>query len=295
VTKFSLIVATFNRTVELNRLLNSLDQQSYKCFEVIVVDQNLDDRLVPMLQKHPELKILHLRSKLGVSRARNAGLSAADGDLIATPDDDCWYPSGLLANVNQWFDSHPDYDALFTGLRNESNQPMLPKWPPPAGPCTKGNVWDCTMASTAFLSRQIVDAVGGFDENLGLGPASIFKACEDIDYHIRPLAFGFRMWYEPGLTVYHPELDSPERLRSTTYPYALACGYVMRLHQYSWWFLLRRLLRSLGGAGLSVVTANMGRAKLYLIRFAGQFRGYVFGPSYVKRLAQSRSTVDDSA
>ena len=64
----SMIVATLNRVDELERLLDSLDSQTYKDFEVIVVDQNPDDRLRPVLERHPGLSIQYLRSARGVSR-----------------------------------------------------------------------------------------------------------------------------------------------------------------------------------------------------------------------------------
>lgn len=98
--KFSLIVATVGRTSELHRLLTSLDDQTYKNFELIVVDQNLDDRLENVIASFCDrLTIIHLTSPLGVSRARNAGIQKITGDIVGFPDDDCWYPHDLLQNV----------------------------------------------------------------------------------------------------------------------------------------------------------------------------------------------------
>src|ERR1039457_7675625 len=102
----SLIVATVNRVNELERLLDSLDSQTYKDFEIIVVDQNPDDRLVSIFQRHQSLSIHHLRSARGLSRARNVGLPDAKGEIIGFPDDDCWYPQQLLAHIKQAFNVH---------------------------------------------------------------------------------------------------------------------------------------------------------------------------------------------
>ena len=277
-TRFSLIVATVNRTAELGRLLASIDAQSYKGFEVIVVDQNHDDRLFAVLHQYPNLRISHLRSPLGASRARNIGLRAAACNIVVTPDDDWWYPPELLATVKQWFDSHPGYGGIFAGLRNEAGLPMLPKWPPDAGLCDKANVWDCTMTATAFLRRELVDAVGGFNEQLGPGPDTAFKACEDIDYCIRALETGARIYYDPAYVVYHPDLSSSARLQDKTYSYAQAYGYVLRIHHYPLSFFLKRALRSLGGAIFSLFKADFDRCRLYLLRAAGQLRGYFWGP-----------------
>ena len=283
----SLIVATIERVTELERLLNSLDAQTFKDFQVIVVDQNPDDRLVPIFRRHDGLRIKHLRSERGLSRARNVALPAVQGDIVAIPDDDCWYPDQLLATVTKWFETHPEFDALFTGARNADNKLMAPKWAPGACRCTKENVWHCTVSFTAFMRRQVVEAVGPFNEDIGTGSASSYQSSEDIDYFIRILGLGFRMWYEPSLTVHHPEVQSLDRLRKRVYGYALGIGYVLRVHGYSWWYFGKILARSLGGAVLNLCKANLPRAYLYVLRAVGQLQGYIFGPRDFRRMPKS--------
>ncbi len=281
----SLIVATLNRVEELERLLASLDAQTFEDFEVIVVDQNSHDRLVPVLKRHPALAIRHLRCELGVSRARNAGLRIATGDIIAVPDDDCWYPAQLLATVTEWFNLHPEFDALLTGARNADNKLMAPKWAPGPGRCTKKNIWHCAAgAFTGFLRRRVVTTVGFFDEEIGPGTPSKYQSGEDIDYFIRPLECGFAIWYEPSLTVHHPEMQSVDRLRKRVHGYALGVGYLLRVHGYSPWYLSKIVGRSLAGAVLNFFRGDIKRGRIYLERAAGQFEGYVFCPRDHKRL-----------
>jgi glycosyltransferase involved in cell wall biosynthesis len=273
----SLIVATVNRVDELQRLLTSLDAQTFKDFEVIVVDQNPDDRLTPVLQGHSGLRIQHLRSDRGLSRARNVGLRMAKGQILAFPDDDCWYPNTLLESVSRWFADHPEYDGLFTSVRTADNVPIVPMWPPPAGMCTRDNIWDCTVSFTAFLRRRLVDAVGEFDERLGLGADSPYQACEDNDYFIRPLTLGFRTWYEPELVVHHPKSRPPDVLSRKAYPSALSHGYVLARYGYSRFYWMRRMGRSFGGMTLALCRVDVAKARLYWLRAAGEFRGYLSG------------------
>ena len=269
----SLVVATWNRVAELERLLASLEAQTYKDFELILVDQNPDDRLVDLIKNHPGLRVRHLHSQLGVSRARNVGLRAAQGDIIAVPDDDCWYPASLLESVSGWLDRNPDFDAVFTTMRSADDQPVGPRWPP--GPClvTKTNLWASTIACTAFLRRAVTDSVGYFREDIGVGADSPYQSGEESDYLLRALAMGFRMWHEPAFTVHHPNLHSLERLRKMTYPYALGCGYVLRLHGYSWREFGAHLMRSIGGAVFSLCKGNISMVEVYLMRAVGQLRG----------------------
>ena len=47
--------------------------------------------------------------------ARNAGLAAASGEIIAFPDDDCWYPVDLLNRIDDWFNANSQYAVLAVG------------------------------------------------------------------------------------------------------------------------------------------------------------------------------------
>jgi glycosyltransferase involved in cell wall biosynthesis len=285
----SLIVATIDRVSELDWLLTSLDAQTYRDFEVIIIDQNTDARLTPVLRRHGGLAIRHLECERGASRARNAGLRVASGEIIGFPDDDCWYPASLLESVRGWLERNPDCDAVFTTMRSADNQPVGPRWPP--GPClvTKTNLWASTIACTAFLRRTVTDSVGCFREDIGVGANSPYQSGEESDYFLRGLALGFRMWYEPALVVHHPNLHSLERLRTKTYPYALGCGYVLRLHGYSWLGIGAHLVRSFGGAVFSLCKGNISMAEVYWMRGAGQLRGYCFGPRDLARVAEPRT------
>ena len=284
----SLVVATYNRVTELERLLASLDAQTCQDFEVLIVDQNRDDRLLPVLRRHQGLRLRHLRCEPGVSRARNAGLRAASGNILAIPDDDCWYPDGLIASVKEWFASHPDFGAVFAIMRDADGKPMGPRWPTGPCRCTKQNALACITAINGFLRREVTEAIGFFDENLGPGGASKYTAGEDADYLLRPFGLGVPMWYEPSLWVGHDDLHSLERQQRTSYPYGLAAGYVMRTHGYSWLFFAQQLARSLGGAAFSFCKADMVRMRNYFMRAAGQLRGYCLGPRELARLAESR-------
>jgi glycosyltransferase involved in cell wall biosynthesis len=285
----SLIVATIDRVSELDRLLTSLDAQTYRDFEVILIDQNTDGRLTPVLRRHGGLTIRHLESKPGAGRARNVGLRVASGEVICFPDDDCWYPASLLESVSGWLERNPDFDAVFTTMRSADNQPVGPRWPPGPVLVTKGNLWDSTIFVTAFLRRAVTDSVGYFREDIGVGANSPYQSGEESDYFLRGLALGFRMWYEPAFTVHHPNLHSIERLRMKTYAYALGCGYVLRLHNYSWLEFGGFFARSIGGAVFSLCKGDLPRAEDYLLRGAGQLRGYCFGPRDLARLAESRT------
>ena len=121
---FDIVVATVGRTTELDRLFESLASQSLRRFRVIVVDQNPDDRLDSVLARHAEaVPLIRIRSTEGLARARNAALRIADADIVAFADDDCWYPSGLLAQVADVLEAHPEWAGITGRVVDEHGRP----------------------------------------------------------------------------------------------------------------------------------------------------------------------------
>src|SRR6185503_13864256 len=81
-------------------------------FRTVIVDQNPPGLLDPILADFPSLRLIHTRSALGASRARNAGIALTDTPLIGFPDDDCWYTPGIVADVIARFERAPGMDVL---------------------------------------------------------------------------------------------------------------------------------------------------------------------------------------
>jgi len=97
----------------VRRFLSSLDSQTHRQFELIVVDQNKDGRLSPILEQYEKkFSIVRCTSKPGLSHARNVGLKCIAGDVVAFPDDECWYPPELLERVAAFLDAHPNVDGV---------------------------------------------------------------------------------------------------------------------------------------------------------------------------------------
>lgn len=277
----SLVVGTVNRTAELDRLLSSLDQQTYKGFEVLVVDQNLDDRVSIVLRKHKGLQISHLRSPRGLSKARNVGLAAASGTICAVPDDDCWYPPGLLESVNSWFMEHCEFGVLVTSRRDECGELQgPPRRSRHACECGRQNIWYDLTSWNAFWRRSVADDIGGFDERIGVGAETKFQAAEEMDYFLHAIDFGHRIWFEPSMSVIHPSIR--ERVFSQTYPYALGTGYVLRKHKYSIYLIAKDFVaRSLFGSVVSLFSADIPTTQMRLLRALGVVKGYLSARRYV--------------
>ncbi|MBL8659733.1 MAG: glycosyltransferase family 2 protein [Rhodospirillales bacterium] len=276
-SQFSLVLATVGRTHEVERLLCSLDRQEGATFELIVVDQNTDDRLVPYLESRKNrYPIQHLRrDRCGASGARNIGLRYVSGDIVAFPDDDCWYPDGLLETVNRVIAQNPCWDGVTCMSRDAKGAVSNGRFAEDEGFVNFLAAWAQAIEYTMFFRRAVVDAVGPFDDELGVGGCTPFGSGEGTDYLLRVIGTGFRIYYRPALFVHHPNPYAvyDRRTIRKARSYGAGMGRVVRRHAYPVWFKLRMLARPLAGALLSVATLKPGKAMFHLSTFLGRLRG----------------------
>jgi glycosyltransferase involved in cell wall biosynthesis len=274
--RFSLIVPTISRTRELDRFLASLERQRQKNFELIVVDQNPDDRLVSLLSPYTNrLSILHLRSeKKGASRARNIGLRHASGDVVAFPDDDCLYPPDLLSRVTRILASRPEIDGLTGRLIDKDGQDSSGRFDARAGDLGKISVWTRAIEATVFLREECVRELR-FDESLGVGAGTAWGAGEVTDYLLRLLNRGKSLQYDPELTVIHRQFVSAydEQAARKAFSYGCGMGRVLRMHKMPLWFKAKWLVRPLGGAMLSAAALSLPKARFRWCTFRGRLKG----------------------
>ena len=265
---FDLVVATVGRTGELERLLRSLEAQTHRDLRLLVVDQNPDDRLDPVLAG-TELEVLRLRSEPGLSRARNAALPHARADVVGFPDDDCAYPADLLERVASRLAGASGPDGV-TGRAADSSGRSSASWRSDAAVLTETNLWNRAISFTIFLRREVVEQVGPFDERLGLGSPEPWASGEEIDYLVRAVRGGARIEYDPSLVVRH---DVGADGSEVGFRDGASVGYLLRKHGYPLRTRGRMLVRPLGGALVSIGRGDGGRARYYAATLRGRIRG----------------------
>ena len=271
--RFDLVVATVERTDDLDSLLASLDAQTHRSFRVTVVDQNDDDRLEQVLAAHPGLDAVRLRSVRGLSRARNAALPSLTADVVAFPDDDCVYAPDLLARVAERFAADPGLDGL-GGRPAAADGRTTGRWPSRAQRIRPETVFHTVISHTVFLRRSTVDRVGGFDERLGLGSGTPWSSGEEIDLLVRALRAGARVEYDPGLVITHPvKTPSPEERVALGRRDGGSLGYVLAANRYPAGTILRLLVRPLVASVAFAVLLDRTRARFQLATLGGRLRG----------------------
>lgn len=199
----SLVMATLGRVAEVERCIESLARQTSKAFELIVVDQNPDDRLVPILEsakQHGFSVFHHRQSEPNQCIARNFGIEQARYDLVAFPDDDCWYDSGVVEQVIERMTQSDCPGCL--AIRWAEQDPSGQKRHVISALELRRFRAVGTSMIVLFFRRDLLSAVGYFDPALGLH--SWFGGAEETDLIFRIAIQGTYMVYEPGILVHHP-------------------------------------------------------------------------------------------
>lgn len=274
----SFIIATLDDNGDLARCLQSLSELE-KCspFEVIVVDQNGDDRLVETIVRYRTHFILHHEQVLfrGASRARNFGAKLARGRWLSFIDDDCFVLQSTLRLVeNAALELRPQ---VITGRTiDDTGNPNLLRWGSREEWFTRHTMFRSLSEATLFVSRDLFFATAGFDEHFG--PGALFPAAEGIDLMER-LFMAMKnpsAYYSPRISIVHPSKIPPWSRWAASRFYSYACGdgaliaKSMQPHMLFWGMM------TLGSAILQLLNLQgRWRTIAYSARILGLFKGFL--------------------
>lgn len=176
----SVIIATYNSDRYLPEALESVFDQSYRNFEIIVVDDGSTDRTRELLAGYGErIRVLY-QSNRGPSSARNAGIRASRGPYVCFLDaDDVWYEDKLLTQVD-FMQCNPHIGLVFADMAEFGGEGVQTKsllsksifkdeimnWLPISGAAGKLLIENFVPTSTVMIRRQSSEKAGTFDESL---------------------------------------------------------------------------------------------------------------------------------
>lgn len=201
---FTLIVPCPGDSAVLRRLLNALDTQTYRHFDLIL----LPDAPISGLPERPWLSVCPT-GPMRPAQKRNLGARAAKGEILAFIDDDAYPRADWLANAAARLAGPDTIDAL-------GGPGLTPPDDPPcaqlsglvlASPLVSGN-FRCRYfiqgplrrvedfpSCNLFVRKSAFEAIGGFRENYWPGEDTLL--CADLQ------TSGHTLWYDPRLVVYH--------------------------------------------------------------------------------------------
>ena len=245
------VVTTCNQPELTIRCLQSILASEDGRFEVVVVENRPERSSVRGALRTTFPGSSHIRiveePVAGLSRARNAGVGAARGDIIAFTDDDIVVDGRWAGALRRAFADRPDvtcvtgpilpasletpaqllmerFATLGKGFERRSYSIADPPDPAeqPLFPFTAGYFGS---GGNAALRRETIVAIGGFDPVLGAGTPA--RGGEDLDLFIRLLLAGYVLLYEPSAVVWHPHPETLQRLSREVFDYGVGLGSML--------------------------------------------------------------------
>ncbi len=202
----SVIIPTYNRCHKLKKAVESVLNQTYTDFELIVVDDDSTDNTGRMIEELKDDRIIYHgnRINLGGSGSRNVGIELAKGEFIAfLDDDDQWLPHKLERQVEVLKKASSRCCGVYTGLtKYRDGKPLTKKMIPRDGMIFNDLLWENIIGSTSviLLRKKSVIDVGGFSQDL---PAS-----QELDLYLRlAKKYEFKCVHE-SLVMYHIHHDN---------------------------------------------------------------------------------------
>lgn len=197
----SILIITWNRKNDVLETLQSTYEQSYPCFEIILVDNgSIDGTVQAVAAQYPDVRILALDHNLGIA-ARNNGIEIAQGEFILCLDSDATLGSESLMHMVRRFQADPKIGVINSKIVNAYTLLL------DGGPGWSYSEIDKEDQDEEFLSfsfseggagirRSVFDEVGPFWEPL-------FFGCEGLEFSLRVLDAGYDILYFPPSIVYH--------------------------------------------------------------------------------------------
>lgn len=183
----SIVIPAYNAADTILNSLKSVFSQTYKDWEVILIDDGSKDNTLAVLNSFFETLSENDLAKIklikqinyGVSKARNVGLQAASGDWIALLDSDDSWMANKLERQMEILQKNPNIDFLGANRKGEHYDSFLTiKFDLLTRISPKNLLYKNFFAtSTVIFKKEIVSEIGYFDENQGY--------CEDVNYFIK--------------------------------------------------------------------------------------------------------------
>ena len=210
--KISVIVPAYNAAETILTLLNSLSNQSFKDFEVIVVDDCSQDNTSHIVQSFP-YSLIQLSENHGPAYCRNIGAQNAQGEILVFTDSDCRVDHNWLKNIDQIFlkdDTEVIMGKLVLPPSTLLGDAISALGFPAGGAIGFDKIWrvdeygftDSLSSCNCAIRKNVFDKIGGFDESFP------YPGGEDslLAFNLRRM--NYRIKYCPDVLVYHEARDS---------------------------------------------------------------------------------------
>lgn len=225
----SVIIPVYNGSKYIQQAIDSILNQTYSNYEIIIIDDGSTDDTREKLQSYRS-KIRYLyQENQGSAAARNLGIELAKGELIAFLDsDDYWYTPEKLEKQVAYFNGNPSLGCINTGWRivDGAGQHIKTVQPWHKAPKLDLETWlrkKCVRTSAMVFRKEWLEKVGGFDEEL--------RQSHDVDLMLRLSLMGCEtVWLKEETVCYrqHEENTTKNSLKQAKYVQAVLDKFFSR-------------------------------------------------------------------
>jgi len=209
--RYSVIIPVYNRPGEINELLKSLTEVTYKSFEVIVIEDGSDRTCEHVIDKYTDsLNIRYYKKEnTGQGFSRNFGFKRAHGDYFVVFDSDCLIPPHYFETVNNVIKIENGIDCWggpdrahesFTPIQKAINYSMTALFTTGGTRGSERHVGTYHPRSFNMgISKEVYATTGGY---------KITRMGEDLEFSIRIQKSGFKTHFIQEAFVYHKRRTS---------------------------------------------------------------------------------------
>jgi glycosyltransferase involved in cell wall biosynthesis len=277
----SLVLATLGRDLEVADFLKSLLLQTYKNFEIIIIDQNRDGKIDAIVEQFEDsFDLKHVKVDFtGNARARDYGIGLAQGRIIAFPDDDCTYDKEVLEKVVVEFGKRKNLSILVAGSYDfSSSRFSIGVNSRKARYFSRFRMMGVEF--TQFFDRNSIDVQQfHLDHDFGIG--SKYSGAEGFELLYRLLRAGSTAFYTPEIRIYHPDKDHYKLGTGRMLMYSTGIGaYIRKFANQRDVFILYYIVRKMFVAPilkmmLALVLLNPKRLAYSFYNLVGIWRGFL--------------------
>lgn len=219
-TPISVIIPNYNGSKTIHKCIQSILNNNYKNFELLVVDDCSEDSSVSIIKsfKDPRMKLLRNKKNSGPSKTRNKGIRTSKGEIILLIDSDAWVKEDW---ISQHVLAHKDIDIdIIAGSVQGLHKTMIGQaddfcnwWT--SIPLSKSKFVKKLHVPTINLSikRDVFSKIGYFKDELRYG--------EDSEFSNRAIKNQLKIYFKSDIMVYHFDRDSLKSFLKHNYNWGL--------------------------------------------------------------------------
>lgn len=303
----SVIIPHWNGRHHLDHCLGALRRQTFKDFEIILVDNGSTDGSQEYVRTNfPEVTLLALNKNRGFTGACNAGYAVARGEYVLLLNNDTEADPRWLAAVIDAFKRHPNVGIVASKMllfdqrdhfhtagdyyRIDGRPGNRGVWQRDVGQYDREEAVFSACGGAAAYRRKMIEEIGFLDD-------SFYFSCEDVDLAWRAHLSGWQVLYVPTAVVYHKLKASSGTGPVGSYHdgrnflYLIWKNYPTSLLRRHWWLILRTQL------GIAVEALRAWRGEAARARLRGQLAG-LWGLLLMlpkRRQIQANRRIDDES